>query len=129
MVIRMDFLPRVICSCPSTNNIRLSRYGDSWQDDDLAAPCGMGEGGHRAARAMAARPGAVGLLCPNVPEEYGGFGGDWLYNVVVIEEMARAGHYRAGLHDPFGDGGALHPGLGQRGDQAALAAEAWSPER
>ena len=23
-----------------------------------------------------------------IPEEYGGFGGDWLYNVVVIEELA-----------------------------------------
>lgn len=35
--------------------------------------------------------GETGLLCPNVPEEYGGFGADWLYNVVVIEELARAG--------------------------------------
>jgi alkylation response protein AidB-like acyl-CoA dehydrogenase len=31
------------------------------------------------------------MLCPNVPEEYGGAGGDWLYNAVVIEELARAG--------------------------------------
>jgi alkylation response protein AidB-like acyl-CoA dehydrogenase len=37
------------------------------------------------------RAGELGLLCPNVPEEYGGMGADWLYNVVVIEEMARAG--------------------------------------
>lgn len=37
------------------------------------------------------RAGAVGLLCPNVPEQYGGIGGDWLFNVVVIEELARAG--------------------------------------
>ncbi|MCK9506537.1 MAG: acyl-CoA dehydrogenase family protein [Porticoccaceae bacterium] len=37
------------------------------------------------------RAGEVGLLCPNIPEEYGGFGADWLYNVVVIEELARAG--------------------------------------
>lgn len=37
------------------------------------------------------RAGEVGLLCPNMPEEYGGAGGDWLYNVVVIEELARAG--------------------------------------
>jgi alkylation response protein AidB-like acyl-CoA dehydrogenase len=35
--------------------------------------------------------GEVGLLCPSIPEEYGGFGGDWLYNVVVIEELARKG--------------------------------------
>ncbi len=37
------------------------------------------------------RAGELGLLCPNIPEEYGGMGADWLYNVVVIEEMARAG--------------------------------------
>lgn len=37
------------------------------------------------------KAGAIGMLCPNVPEAYGGFGGDWLYNVVVIEELARAG--------------------------------------
>lgn len=33
----------------------------------------------------------VGILCPTVPEEYGGLGGDFLYSVVITEEMARAG--------------------------------------
>jgi alkylation response protein AidB-like acyl-CoA dehydrogenase len=42
-------------------------------------------------RSVWLRAGALGLLCPNVPEEYGGAGADWLYNVVIIEEMARAG--------------------------------------
>lgn len=37
------------------------------------------------------RAGEVGILCPNVPEQYGGFGADWLYNVVVIEELAKKG--------------------------------------
>lgn len=37
------------------------------------------------------KAGAMGLLCPNMPEEYGGAGGDWLYNVVVIEELSRLG--------------------------------------
>jgi acyl-CoA dehydrogenase len=37
------------------------------------------------------RAGEVGLLCPNMPAEYGGLGADWLFNVVVIEELARAG--------------------------------------
>ena len=37
------------------------------------------------------RAGKLGLLCCNVPEEYGGAGGDWLYNAVVIEEFGRAG--------------------------------------
>lgn len=34
------------------------------------------------------KAGKIGMLCPTIPEEYGGFGGDWLYNVVVIEELA-----------------------------------------
>ncbi|MGK2908254.1 MAG: acyl-CoA dehydrogenase family protein [Sphingobium sp.] len=37
------------------------------------------------------RAGEVGILCPNVPEQYGGFGADWLYNVVIIEELAKKG--------------------------------------
>lgn len=37
------------------------------------------------------KAGEMGLLCPNMPEEYGGVGADWLYNVVVIEELSRAG--------------------------------------
>src|SRR5687767_7242213 len=35
------------------------------------------------------RAGEVGILCPNLPEAYGGAGADWLFNVVVIEELAR----------------------------------------
>jgi len=37
------------------------------------------------------KSGEHGLLCANVKEAYGGNGGDWLYNVVVVEELARAG--------------------------------------
>ena len=42
-------------------------------------------------REVWAKAGAAGLLCPDIPEEYGGFGADWLYNVVVIEELAKKG--------------------------------------
>ncbi|MBP6815977.1 MAG: acyl-CoA dehydrogenase family protein [Burkholderiaceae bacterium] len=35
--------------------------------------------------------GAAGLLCCQISEAYGGPGGDFLFNVVVTEEMARAG--------------------------------------
>ena len=37
------------------------------------------------------KAGEAGLLCPSVPEEYGGPGGDFLMTVVVSEELARAG--------------------------------------
>ncbi|MFA5630661.1 MAG: acyl-CoA dehydrogenase family protein [Porticoccaceae bacterium] len=36
------------------------------------------------------KAGAAGLLCCNVEEEYGGPGADFLYNVVLHEEMAKA---------------------------------------
>jgi acyl-CoA dehydrogenase len=37
------------------------------------------------------KAGALGLLCCDTPEDYGGPGADWLYNVIVIEEFGRAG--------------------------------------
>ncbi len=45
----------------------------------------------RVPRDVWRKAGAAGLLCPDTPEAYGGYGADWLYNVVVIEEMAKAG--------------------------------------
>jgi acyl-CoA dehydrogenase len=42
-------------------------------------------------RELWGKAGALGILCCDVPEEYGGSGADWLYNVVVIEEFGRAG--------------------------------------
>ena len=35
--------------------------------------------------------GEKGILCPNVPEEFGGIGGDFRFNVIVTEELAKAG--------------------------------------
>ena len=37
------------------------------------------------------KAGEQGLLCPTVPEEFGGLGTDFLYNVVVDEEIAKRG--------------------------------------
>lgn len=42
-------------------------------------------------RATWRKAGDAGLLCCDVPEAYGGSGADFLYNAVVIEELARAG--------------------------------------
>ncbi len=37
------------------------------------------------------KAGELGLLCCNVPEEYGGMGGDFLHSAILIEEFADAG--------------------------------------
>lgn len=37
------------------------------------------------------KAGEAGLLCCTVPEEYGGFGGDYLFDVIVFEELWRVG--------------------------------------
>ena len=35
------------------------------------------------------KAGDLGILCPNIPKEYGGIGGDFRFNVIVIEELAK----------------------------------------
>jgi acyl-CoA dehydrogenase len=35
--------------------------------------------------------GEAGLLCPQVPEEFGGAGGNFRHNAVVIEELSYSG--------------------------------------
>lgn len=37
------------------------------------------------------KAGELGFLCPAVPEDYGGAGADFLFSVIVTEELARAG--------------------------------------
>ena len=37
------------------------------------------------------KAGAAGMLCCTIAEEYGGIGADYLFDVVVFEEMARSG--------------------------------------
>jgi acyl-CoA dehydrogenase len=37
------------------------------------------------------KAGEAGLLCANLPEQYGGSGADYLFNVVITEELSRAG--------------------------------------
>lgn len=43
--------------------------------------------------------GEQGFLCTAVPEEYGGVGGDFLYSVIVSEEMVKTNH--GGLAAPL----------------------------
>jgi acyl-CoA dehydrogenase len=37
------------------------------------------------------KAGAAGMLCCTIPEEYGGLGLDYLFDVIVFEEIARSG--------------------------------------
>ncbi|MGJ8669401.1 MAG: acyl-CoA dehydrogenase family protein [Oceanococcus sp.] len=42
-------------------------------------------------RAVWEKAGSMGLLCLNIPEQYGGLGADRLYSAVQIEELTKAG--------------------------------------
>ena len=53
---------------------------------------------HRADPESWIKAGAAGLLLPDVPEEYGGGGGTFAHEAVVIEELTRAGvHFGSGI--------------------------------
>lgn len=41
-------------------------------------------------RSLWLKAGESGLLCPSVPEEYGGFGSNFLFSAIIIEELAFA---------------------------------------
>ena len=51
--------------------------------------------------------GEKGLLCPDIPEEYGGAGGDFLMTAILTEELARIGatgpafHLHSGIVVPY----------------------------
>ena len=50
------------------------------------------EKNHIVPKAVWRKAGDYGLLCPDIPEEYGGAGGDFLYNVIVVEESSKVGN-------------------------------------
>jgi alkylation response protein AidB-like acyl-CoA dehydrogenase len=54
-------------------------YHDQWEKDGIVP------------RELWLKAGAEGLLCCTVPEEYGGLGADYLFDVIVYEELWRAG--------------------------------------
>ncbi|MGB0220084.1 MAG: acyl-CoA dehydrogenase family protein [Sinimarinibacterium flocculans] len=57
----------------------IAPYHESWEEQGLVD------------RELWRKAGRAGLLCPNVPEQYGGHGADYLFNVIITEELANAG--------------------------------------
>lgn len=55
-------------------------YNDQWEKDGIMS------------RSVWLKAGANGFLCPWLPEAYGGSGADFLYSVVMMEEMGRIGY-------------------------------------
>ncbi|MBX3182538.1 MAG: acyl-CoA dehydrogenase family protein [Polyangiaceae bacterium] len=62
--------------------------------------------------------GEGGFLCPWLPEEYGGAGGDFLHSCIVIEELARAyeSGFAVGLHSDI-----VTPYIAEFGSEAQRA--------
>ncbi|MGB5746859.1 MAG: acyl-CoA dehydrogenase family protein [Desulfobacterales bacterium] len=65
----------------------ITPFGDQWEKDGIVPKSAwqkMGQGG---------------FLCPDVPVEYGGMGGDFLYALIAAEEMTRT--WITGLATPL----------------------------
>lgn len=57
----------------------IAPYHAQWEKDGIVP------------RELWLKAGETGMLCCTIPEEYGGFGADYLYDVVVFEELWRSG--------------------------------------
>ncbi len=55
----------------------IAPHHDQWEKDGIVS------------RALWTRAGAAGLLCPAIPAEYGGGGGDFTHSSIVTEELSR----------------------------------------
>ncbi len=57
----------------------IAPYHAQWEEDGIVP------------RELWLKAGAAGMLCCTIPEEYGGLAADYLFDVIVFEEMARSG--------------------------------------
>jgi long-chain-acyl-CoA dehydrogenase len=55
---------------------------------------------HSVDRAFYRKAGAIGMLCPSIPEEYGGGGGSFAHEAIMAEELAYigCGAFAQGVH-------------------------------
>ena len=65
----------------------ITPHGDQWEKDGIVPKEAWRKMGH------------AGFLCPDVPAEYGGLGGDFLYALIAAEEMTRT--WITGLATPL----------------------------
>jgi len=61
-------------------------YHYQWEEDGIVP------------RDLWRKAGETGLLCCSIPEQYGGFGLDYLFQVIVVEEMAKGGFTGPGFY-------------------------------
>ena len=52
-------------------------HAEQWEEDGIVP------------RSIWKKMGDMGFLCMDIPEEYGGLGADWLYSVILQEELPR----------------------------------------
>lgn len=84
----------------------MTEYRSSWLDDDLDALRELARSfcekeikpnaerfidQHHVDRELWTKAGELGLLCMSIPEEYGGGGGTFAHEAVLMEEQARIG--------------------------------------
>jgi len=62
-------------------------YADKWEED------------HIVPKDVWKKMGQAGFLCPTISEEYGGIGGDFIYSLIVTEELSKT--WQAGLAAPL----------------------------
>ncbi len=79
-----DFRHRLKAFCDA----EIIPYVDQWEED------------HLVPKAVWRKMGEAGFLCPCVATEYGGMGGDFIFSLIVTEEMSRTSHtgLAASLH-------------------------------
>jgi acyl-CoA dehydrogenase len=82
-----DFTPSWMNSDLQTFAATVSRFVETEVQPDDEAARKRGDVGHAIWR----RAGGLGLLCTDIPETYGGGGGDFRHEAIVIDQMARRG--------------------------------------
>ena len=87
-------IPRTIFSAEHEDFRRTARR---FFEEELAPHREKWEEQQHIDRNLWNKAGELGLLCPTMPEEYGGSGVDRLYSVIMMEEQARAGDSASGF--------------------------------